>query len=132
VADEVLTGLGRTGRAFAMEHEGVEPDLITVAKALTAGYAPLGAVLVSEALARTFDEKVLWAGLTNYAHPLGCAAAREALAIYDEDRLFERAARLAPALLDPLAALCARFPARAAAARGRGLLAAIDVRLGRP
>jgi taurine--2-oxoglutarate transaminase len=130
VADEVLTGLGRCGRAFAVDAEGIEPDLITVAKALTAGYAPLGAVLVSEALSHHFDERILWAGLTNYAHPLGCAAAREALAIFEEERLFERAAALAPALYDPLAALCERFPGRASAARGRGLLAAIDVRLG--
>jgi len=128
VADEVLTGLGRTGRAFAMEHEGVEPDLITLAKAVSAGYAPLGAVLVSEKVARHFDDHVLWAGLTNYGHPLGCAAGVEALAIYREERLFERAARLEPALLAPLRALAERCAA-VENPRGRGLLAAVDVRL---
>jgi taurine--2-oxoglutarate transaminase len=131
VADEVLTGLGRTGRAFAMEHEGVEPDLITIAKAVTAGYAPLGAVLVCEKLARHFDDHVLWAGLTNYGHPLGCAAGVEALAIYAEERLFERVARLEAALLGPLRALAARCSA-VENPRGRGLLAGIDLRLEPP
>ncbi|HYU15909.1 MAG TPA: aspartate aminotransferase family protein [Candidatus Acidoferrum sp.] len=129
VCDEVLTGLGRTGRALAVEHEGIEPDLITLAKGLTAGYAPLGAVLASERVARHFDDEVLWAGLTNYAHPLGCAAGREALAIYREERLFERAAALEPALLRPLAALADRFPVQLGSPRGRGLLAAIDAAL---
>ena len=128
VADEVLTGLGRTGRAFAMEHEGVEPDLITLAKAVTAGYAPLGAVLVSEKVARHFDDHVLWAGLTNYGHPLGCAAGAEALAIYGEERLFERAAHLEPALMAPLRALAERSAA-VSNPRGRGLLAAVDLAL---
>ena len=130
VCDEVLTGLGRLGRAFGIEHEGIEPDVITVAKGLTAGYAPLGAVLVHERVARHFDDKVLWAGLTNYAHPLGCAAGCEALSIYADDRLFERAAALEPALLGPLAALAARFPGQLGGPRGRGLLAALDVKLG--
>ena len=128
VADEVLTGLGRTGRAFGIEHEGIEPDLITLAKALTAGYAPLGAVLVSERVARHFDDHTLWAGLTFYAHPLGCAAGLEALAVYRDERLFERAARLEEPLLAPLRALAARVPA-VTRPRGRGLLAAVDLAL---
>jgi taurine---2-oxoglutarate transaminase len=132
VCDEVLTGLGRTGRALGIDHEGVEPDLITLAKGLTAGYAPLGAVLVHERVARHFDDKVLWAGLTNYAHPLGCAAGREALAVYAEERLFERAAELEPFLLEPLAALAGRFPEKLLRPRGRGLLGALDVALGPP
>lgn len=128
LADEVLTGFGRTGRAFGIDHEGVAPDLITVAKGLTAGYAPLGAVLVSERLARHFDDNVLWAGLTNYAHPLGCAAGLEALSIYQDEQLFERARQLEPALLTPLHELAAREPS-VTAVRGRGLLAAIDLAL---
>lgn len=127
IADEVLTGLGRTGRALGMEHEGVEPDLITLAKGLTAGYAPLGAVLASERVARYFDDRVLWAGLTNYAHPLGCAAAREALAVYEEEGLFARAERLEPLLLDPLRELAGEFSACVANPRGRGLLGAVDL-----
>lgn len=127
VADEVLTGFGRTGRCFGFEHEGVVPDMITVAKALTGGYAPLGAVLVHERVASHFDSKVLYAGLTNYAHPLGCAAGLAALAIYDKEGLYRRAAVLEPVLLGALRRLCKEHPSLVRAARGRGLLAAIDV-----
>jgi taurine--2-oxoglutarate transaminase len=129
VCDEVLTGFGRTGRGLAIEHEGIEPDIITLAKGITGGYAPAGAVLVHERVARHFDDEVLWAGLTNYAHPLGCAAGREALAIYRDERLFERAAALEATLVDPLRALAERFPRAALRPRGRGLLAAVDLAL---
>jgi taurine--2-oxoglutarate transaminase len=100
-----------------------------VAKAITAGYAPLGAVLVSEKVARHFHDNVLWAGLTNYGHPLGCAAGVEALAIYAEEKLFERVAHLEESLLGPLRALAARLPGAVSNPRGRGLLAAIDLQL---
>jgi taurine---2-oxoglutarate transaminase len=127
VADEVLTGFGRCGRALAIEHEGIEPDLITLAKGITAGYAPLGAVLVHERIARHFDDAVLWAGLTNYGHPLGCAAGAEAMAIYADENLFERGASLEPTLMAPLRELAGRFSGHIGRPRGRGLLAAIDV-----
>ena len=129
VADEVLTGFGRTGKCFGFSHLGVVPDLITVAKGLTGGYAPLGAVLVHERVARRFDKEVLYAGLTHYAHPLGCAAAMEALAIYRDEALFDRAASLQPALLGALGEICAQSGSAASDARGLGLLAAVDVSL---
>jgi taurine--2-oxoglutarate transaminase len=127
IADEVLTGFGRTGRCFGFEHYGVEPDMITVAKALTGGYAALGAVLVHERVAAHFETEVLFAGLTNYAHPLGCAAGLAALQIYESQALYTRAAHLAPTLLDPLRALCDADPSHFSGARGRGMLAAVDV-----
>lgn len=127
VADEVLTGFGRTGRCFGFEHEGVVPDMITVAKGLTGGYAPLGAVLVHERVAGFFDRNVLFAGLTHYAHPLGCAAGVAALDTYAADKLFERAAALEPVLLAGLQTLCEASPQHASGARGRGLLAAVDL-----
>lgn len=127
VADEVLTGFGRTGRCFGFEHEGVVPDMITLAKALTGGYAPLGAVLVHERVAAHFDSNILYAGLTNYAHPLGCAAGLAALAICDKEGLYRRAAVLEPVVLGALRRLCKEHPFLVTAARGRGLLAAIDV-----
>lgn len=129
VVDEVLTGFGRTGRCFGYQHFGVEPDVITVAKALTGGYAPLGAVLVHERIAERFDDEVLWAGLTHYGHPLGCAAGLEALRLYEEGDLFARAASLAPALVEPLHDLEKELPAVVSGARGIGLLAAIDLSL---
>ena len=57
IADEVLSGFGRTGRWFAVDHDGVTPDLMTVAKGLTGGYAPGGAVIVTERIARHFDDE---------------------------------------------------------------------------
>lgn len=128
VIDEVLTGFGRTGRFFAHEHFGVTPDLITVGKALTAGYGVLGAVLVHERVARTFEERVLACGLTNYAHPLGVAAAREALRVYDDEGLVQNAADLGPLLGELCADLVARFPF-AQRHRSLGLLAGVDLDL---
>jgi len=128
VADEVLTGFGRTGRCFGFEHEGVVPDMITVAKALTAGYAPLGAVLVHERVAEHFENEVLYAGLTNYAHPIGCAAALAALEAYEAEGLYTRAAGLEAVLLGGLKNICQANPTAASAARGRGLLGAVDLK----
>ncbi|MBH23557.1 MAG: aspartate aminotransferase family protein, partial [Myxococcales bacterium] len=127
VADEVLTGFGRTGRWFGFQHFDVTPDLITVGKGLTAGYGALGAVLVHERLASHFDEHTLYGGLTNYAHPLGVAAALEAIAVYEEEGLIERAAAMAPALRDGLAAIAAKHPGRVRCTRSIGLLAALEI-----
>ncbi|RMG11744.1 MAG: aminotransferase class III-fold pyridoxal phosphate-dependent enzyme [Deltaproteobacteria bacterium] len=124
VADEVLTGFGRTGRWFAHQHFGVTPDLITVAKGLTGGYATLGAVIVHRRVAEYFEEAVLVAGLTGYGHPLACAAALEAIAIYEEEGLVERAARLEPVLLSGLETALAGLPVREV--RGLGLLACAE------
>lgn len=125
IADEVFTGFGRTGRCFAFEHFDVVPDMIALAKGLTAGYAPLGAVLVHERVAAHFEEHVLACGLTNYAHPLGCAAGVAALDAYEREGLFARARDLEPVLLGALGELQARFPIRFV--RGKGLLAAIEI-----
>ncbi len=127
VADEVLTGFGRTGKGFGFEHEGVVPDMITVAKGLTGGYAPLGAVLVHERVAQHFEQETLYAGLTNYAHPLGCAAALAAIDAYERGGLYERAAAMEVDLLAGLSELCQAHPDVASGTRGRGMLAAIDL-----
>ncbi len=127
IADEVLTGFGRTGTCFAVEHWNVVPDIITIAKGLTAGYAPLGAVLVHERVARHFDDKVLAAGLTHYGHPLGCAAGLASLGVYEDDKLFERAARLGPSLLSSVRALTESVPDHLGPVRGLGLLVCVEV-----
>lgn len=130
IADEVLTGFGRTGRCFAFEHFDVVPDMICVAKGLTGGYAPLGAVLVHDRVASHFDEHVLACGLTNYAHPLGCAAGVEALRIYEDEQLFERAAALGPVLLDAVRTEVGEATRGAGVTmllRGLGLLAALEL-----
>jgi taurine--2-oxoglutarate transaminase len=127
VADEVLTGFGRTGKWFGFQHHDVVPDMITVGKGLTAGYGVLGAVLVHERVARHFEEHVLYAGLTHYAHPLGCAAAAATLRAYEDEGLIERAAALERPLLEGLTAIGRRLGARAKAVRGQGLLAALEL-----
>lgn len=130
VADEVLTGFGRTGAVFGFQHWNVVPDLITVAKGLASGYAAIGAVIVSDRIARHFDDHVLACGLTYYAHPTACAAALETLRVYDDEGLFDNAARLGPVLLRELDAIRARLAqnsSRPIYTRGLGLLAALEI-----
>ncbi|HJK89679.1 MAG TPA: aminotransferase class III-fold pyridoxal phosphate-dependent enzyme [Polyangiaceae bacterium LLY-WYZ-15_(1-7)] len=122
VADEVLVGFGRTGRYWGFEHWGATPDLISCGKALTGGYGTLGAVLVHERVARVFEEKVLACGLTHYAHPLGVAAALEALRVYDDEGLVAKAAALEAPLKAGLEGLPARVGEAAGAVRGIGAL----------
>jgi taurine--2-oxoglutarate transaminase len=126
VADEVLTGFGRTGKAFGFQHWDVVPDVITCAKGIASGYATIGAVLVHERLAHQFDERVLACGLTYYAHPVSCAAAVETLNVYRDEALFENSARLGPVLRRELDAVAARLAA-STHVRGLGLLAALEV-----
>jgi len=126
VADEVLTGFGRTGKPFGFQHWDVVPDLITVAKGLASGYQAIGAVLVHEKLARFFDERVLACGLTYYAHPTACAAAVETLNVYRDDHLFDHAARLGPVLRRELDAVAARVGVHAFV-RSLGLLGALEL-----
>ena len=75
VADEVMAGWYRTGKAFAFMNFGYEPDMITFAKGATCGYVPLGGVVVQEKIAKFFDDTSMGCGLTYSAHPMGCAAA---------------------------------------------------------
>lgn len=126
VADEVLTGFGRTGKPFGFQHWGVVPDLITVAKGLASGYATIGAVIVHERVARHFDDHVLACGLTYYAHPTACAAALETMKIYETDRLYDRAAELGPILRRELDAIAARIQPRTFV-RSLGLLGALEL-----
>ncbi len=98
IADEVMSGFGRTGRWFAVDHWGVVPDLITMAKGLTSSYLPLGAVGMRQGIADAFKDKVFFGGLTYNSHPMGCAAALATISVYEEDGLIERAARMGSVL----------------------------------
>ena len=75
ICDEVMSGFGRTGKWFAVEHYNVVPDILTMAKGLTSAYVPLGAVGIRRSLADHFQQKVFYGGLTYNSHPLGCATA---------------------------------------------------------
>jgi len=91
ISDEVMSGWGRTGKWFAVDNWNVVPDIITTAKGITSGYVPLGAVIVSEPIAKFFDDKYLYAGLTYNGHALACAAAVATIEVYKEDHLIENA-----------------------------------------
>jgi len=120
IFDEVITGFGRTGSAFGAQTFGVTPDLMTVAKGLSNGAVPMGAVLAQRRIHDAFMQGPehlieLFHGYTYSAHPLACAAALAALDTYAEDGLFERAARLQGYFAQALHAL-------------RGLPHVIDIR----
>ncbi len=89
IADEVMSGFGRTGKWFAVENHDIIPDMIATAKGITSGYLPLGALIVSDKIAAQYDDKVLFLGLTYSAHPVCCAAGLEVLKIYEDDGLIE-------------------------------------------
>ena len=94
IADEVMSGFGRTGKWFATELHGVVPDMIATAKGITAGYIPLGALIVTDTIADHFNDRVLWLGLTYSAHPVACAAGVEVLKIYEDEGLIANAAKM--------------------------------------
>ncbi len=91
IADEVMAGFGRTGEWFSIDHWGVEPDLISMAKGLTSAYVQLGAVGMRRQIADHFAKNVFYGGLTYNSHPLACAAALATIGVYEEDNLIERA-----------------------------------------
>jgi len=126
VLDEVQTGLGRTGALFACEHEGVEPDLMLIAKALGGGLFPLGACLVAE---RFWDDGFALRHTSTFAN--NNVACRVGVAVLDAltaGGLCREAMRKGEILLGRLARLAARYPDVIAATRGRGLLTAIELR----
>ena len=108
ISDEVFSGFGRTGEWFAVDHWGVVPDMITMAKGVTGGYAPLGVVALREEHGARFDDETLWCGLTGYAHPLSCAAAVAAIEAYQTQGLMENSRTLGTHLAQRLDALKAK------------------------
>jgi len=98
IADEVMSGFGRTGKWFAVEHWDVIPDIITMAKGLTSAYAPLGAVAMKPQIAAAFSEHAFESGLTYTSHPVSLAAAVANINVMREDKLVEHAAVMGPVL----------------------------------
>lgn len=111
IADEVMSGWGRTGQWFAVNNWNVVPDIITTAKGITSGYMPLGAVIVSDKIAEFFDDKYLYAGLTYNGHALALAAALATIQVYEDEKLIENSRLLGEYLAQRLAALQERHPA---------------------
>ena len=126
IADEVMTGFGRTGTWFAIEHWNVVPDLITMAKGLTSAYVQLGAVGMRQKIADTFQDRPFPGGLTYGSHPVACAAALATIAVYEEDGLIDRARRLGVVMAERLADLAARHPS-VGAVRSLGLFGVVEL-----
>ncbi len=126
IADEVMSGFGRTGEWFAVNHWHVVPDLLTMAKGLTSAYVPLGAVGLRRPIADHFRKRVFAGGLTYNSHPLACAAALATIAVYEEDGLIARAKRMGALMATLLADLAARHPS-VGAVRSIGLFGIVEL-----
>lgn len=130
IDDEVMSGWGRTGKWFAVDHWNVVPDIITTAKGITSGYLPLGACIVSEPIAKFFDDKYLYAGLTYNGHALACAAALATIGVYQEDALIDNAARMGIILKGALEEIKERHPS-VGDVRVIGLFSALELVINR-
>jgi taurine--2-oxoglutarate transaminase len=126
IADEVMAGFGRTGKWFSVDHWNVVPDVMTMAKGLTSAYVQLGAVGMRRKIADHFRDNVFYGGLTYNSHTLACAAALATLAVYDEDKLIERAHETGIVMKSLLTDLAARHPS-VGAVRSIGLFGVVEL-----
>ena len=127
IADEVMSGFGRCGEWFAVDHWGVTPDLICFAKGVNSGYVPLGGVIISQAIADHFKERPYPGGLTYSGHVLGCASAVASITIFKEEGIIERARRLGREVIGPeLTRIAAKHPS-VGEVRGLGVFWAIEL-----
>ncbi|MDN5796875.1 MAG: aspartate aminotransferase family protein [Intrasporangium sp.] len=127
IADEVMTGFARCGEWFAVDQWGVVPDLVTFAKGVNSGYVPLGGVIISEAIADTFEERVFPGGLTYSGHPLACAATVASIRIFERDEVLVHSRRLGDEHIGPgLRQLAQRHPS-IGEVRGLGAFWAIEL-----
>ncbi len=126
IADEVMSGFGRTGKWFAIQHWNVVPDLMTMAKGLTSAYAPLGAVAIKPEIAASFDEHVFESGLTYTSHPVSLAAAVANINVMRQDKLVENAANMGQVLHKLLTDLGESHPS-VGDVRSLGLFGIIEV-----
>ncbi|MFO7632725.1 MAG: aminotransferase class III-fold pyridoxal phosphate-dependent enzyme, partial [Caldilinea sp.] len=110
ICDEVMTGFGRTGAWFGVDHWGVTPDIMTMAKGLTSAYLPLSAVAVSERVFDHFRKNVFYGGLTYSAHPMSLAAALATIQVIEEDGLVDNAQHMGCVLAELLDELKAEHP----------------------
>ncbi len=110
ICDEVMSGFGRTGKWFAVDHWNVIPDIMTMAKGLTSGYAPLGAVAMKPEIADVFNERTFEGGLTYNGHPISLAAAIATINVLREDKLVEKAHETGKVLSDMLTEMAGRHP----------------------
>jgi len=110
IADEVMSGFGRTGKWFGINNHDVEPDIMCMAKGITSAYVPLGGILVKEEIAKTFDDKPLMLGLTYSAHPVSLAAANAVIDIYTDENLIENAAVMGKYVNEKMCEMMGKHP----------------------
>ena len=127
IADEVMCGFGRTGAWFAYQDHDVQPDLVTFAKGVNSGYVPLGGVVINEAIAATFSERVYPGGLTYSGHPLACAAAVACIEAMRAEHIVENAKRIGDEVLRPGLEELAKKHKVIGEVRGLGVFFALDL-----
>lgn len=126
IADEVMSGFGRTGKWFGFEHSDIIPDMICMAKGLTSSYLPLGCLTVTDTIAAKFDDQTLWLGLTYNSHPVAMAAALAVINIYETDNLIENTNKMGIYLENQIQKLRQKHPS-VGQFRNKGLLGCLDV-----
>ncbi len=126
ILDEVMAGFGRTGRWFACDNWDVVPDILTVAKGINSGYVPLGAMVISRALADWAQDRLFSGGLTYSGHPLACAAAVASIEAFREEEIVENSAALGRVLAEELPRLAKRHPS-IGEVRGLGLFWGLEL-----
>ncbi|MBU2649205.1 aminotransferase class III-fold pyridoxal phosphate-dependent enzyme [bacterium] len=126
ISDEVMSGFGRCGQWFAIQNSGVEPDIISMAKGLTSGYIPLGGVIVSEKIAKHFEDTPMMIGLTYSGHAVGCAAGVACMEVYEEQNLIARARETGAYIDRQVAALKEKHPS-IGDFRNTGMLGCIEL-----
>ena len=127
IADEVMSGFGRTGKWFAYQHSTAEPDLIVFAKGVNSGYVPLGGVIISDEIAATFNDRVFPGGLTYSGHPLATAAAVATIDVMAEEKMVENAAEIGEKVIKPLLQELMAKHKVIGEVRGKGVFWALDL-----
>ena len=126
IADEVMSGFGRTGKWFGFQNHDIIPDMICMAKGLTSSYLPLGCLMVSDKIAAKFDNTPMMIGLTYNGHPVALAAALAVIHIYESDNLIENTRNMGAYIEERIQAMRADHPSMGAF-RNTGLLGCLDV-----
>ena len=127
IADEVMSGFGRTGKWFAYQNWSVEPDLIVFAKGVNSGYVPLGGVIISDEIAATFKDRVFPGGLTYSGHPLATAAAVATIDVMSEEKMVEHAENIGQTVIKPLLEQLQAKHKLIGEVRGLGVFWALDL-----
>lgn len=127
IADEVMSGFGRSGKWFSYQHSNSEPDLIVFAKGITSGYVPLGGVIIPEYIAETFDNRVFPGGLTYSGHPLACATAVATIDAMKDEKMLENATRIGEEILGPGLRELAKKHKVIGDIRGKGVFWGMDI-----